>query len=256
MYSKIRKFDVESERNFSSFLQENLYSNLENCSFEVVDDWRRQVSGIDIVLTINGKKINVDEKLAAQYLNTEKSNFVLELVTPEGGKGWFVNDNLQTDIYAFIWGSLNAKKFPIQHNEERTDYFKNFAREDITAAEVMFFEKRLLQSFFSMFGYSADKLYRIALEMRERYSDSNKMEWKYLLDKENRKLFGVKGIVYSPFLEEKPVCIVLCPKFLNNFYLKKFIVSNGSCREIKGDSGRELFWKRHGLAYSYPYKRL
>lgn len=255
MYSKIRKYDVEAERNFSLFLQRNLYPNLANCSFEVVNDKRRQISGIDIILDKNGKKINIDEKLAAQYLNTEKANFVLELITPEGGKGWFLNDNLDTDIYAFIWGSLDSKKFPIQHNEKRTKYFRNFEQKDIRTTEVMFFEKRILRYFFYFFGYTADKLYQMALNMRKKYTFSVRTEWENLLDTNHKKLFGVEGVAYSPLLKERPVCIVLNPKFLNNFYLKKFIISEGSFREIKGDSGREL-WDRYGILYPVPFEKL
>lgn len=209
----LRKYDVSVEKYFANYLQQYLYPRLGVDSFQPVFTRDLQYAGVDVFVENNGKQYAIDEKLAAHYMNTAKDNFVLELVTPKGNKGWFVDDEKQTDIYAFIWGRLNEVKFPVRKDERKTDYFKRMYQEDITGAFVLFVKRKKLLDYFSRHGYSPEFLYRIGLSFRSMPRNKG-VHWKLLCDRKGKQLEGVKGVVYSSYLFECPVNIVLQQRLL------------------------------------------
>ena len=196
----LRKQDTNAEHCFSSYLQKYLYPKLELDSFCRTDFYKDQIGGVDVWLEKHGHCLAVDEKLAAHYLNTKKDNFVLELVTPKGNPGWFLNDDLKTDVYAFIWGRLDEKKFPFQQNERRNDYFKTMKETDITGALVMFIRKSALRNWFAQKGFTSDFLYKSAVSMR-RMPTKKKIRWKTMKDRNGKELYGVKGMALSLYLD-------------------------------------------------------
>lgn len=102
----VREYDEHCEKAMSCFLDKYFYSELENTSFERVDDRERQICGIDIILTTNKQTYNIDEKAAIRYTNGLKT-FALELsFLDRGGKlrnGWLIDDRKINDYYVFVW---------------------------------------------------------------------------------------------------------------------------------------------------------
>ena len=248
MVSVLRKFDVDCEQNFHKFLLNHLYPNMKNIiSFHNAKDKEEQIKGIDISVisgkeNYKGNSYTIDEKLAAHYLNCKKSNFVLELVTPNGGKGWFLNDDLETDIYLFCWGRLGNGTI-IFDNEKRNNLFKNMKYEDIAGVYALFIQKSTIRRFFAYYGLTADILYNIAVDCRKKTPNRcnasfsfNKLHKDYVPResyKWNNYLTYIRDIFCSGGLVERPVVIVIEQPLLFRFAFQKLFVTKDRIFTIK-----------------------
>ena len=119
--------DLEHEKKImSEYMHLYYYSQLYNkdktklSGYERITEKNIQEEGIDVVFVKDGKKYIVDEKAQMDYIYEEKPRptFALELLNSKSGReGWFVNPNLKTEYYMFIWPHANEKPLSIDKIE-------------------------------------------------------------------------------------------------------------------------------------------
>ncbi len=105
--------DLEKENSvMSEFMRVYYYEKLlKRDSSKVVDyqritDVNAQKDGIDVILTVDGRRYIVDEKAQMDYIYREEPlpTFALELLNSASGNiGWLLNPDLKTEYYMFIW---------------------------------------------------------------------------------------------------------------------------------------------------------
>ncbi len=101
------KNDLEKEQKLSVFLDTYYKKHLKHYAFDRVRDLKRQIQGIDLILThnISGNRFLVDEKAQLDYINEDLPTFAFELVYQKDGevkKGWLFDVKKKTEFYALI----------------------------------------------------------------------------------------------------------------------------------------------------------
>jgi hypothetical protein len=106
--SKLRSEDVSLSDQIYNFLDYTFYKT-ETSNFERVVDKDRQVKGIDVIFTYNGKEYKADEKAAVRYRNLTTYALELSFINRrnEVQEGWLVRDDLENDSYVFVWVDKN-----------------------------------------------------------------------------------------------------------------------------------------------------
>ena len=106
--SKLRYEDVSLSDKVYSFLDNTFYKT-ETSKFERVIDKDRQVKGLDVIFTYNGKEYKADEKAAVRYRNLTTYALELSFINRrnEVQEGWLVRDDLENDSYVFVWVDKN-----------------------------------------------------------------------------------------------------------------------------------------------------
>lgn len=102
--------DKRKESLMREFMKLHYYSKLINSDGteikkDFIDDEVRQKQGVDVILYKDQKKYIIDEKAQLDYIyKGPLETFALELLNSSSGNvGWFINDNLETEYYMFIW---------------------------------------------------------------------------------------------------------------------------------------------------------
>ena len=107
------EMDLRNENDImAEFMKRYFYAKLSNKDgtpvkdFKRVTDIKEQKKGIDLTFTQDGIRYVVDEKAQMDYIfNPEPlPTFSLELLNGSSGAlGWFINNDLETEYYMFIW---------------------------------------------------------------------------------------------------------------------------------------------------------
>ena len=197
-----RKSDTRQESVITQFLENRFFSKYGK-PYEIVRDKERQVKGIDVIL--NGKNIDIKAQSSKRYINNPTDTFLLEIsfLNKNGEEmvGWFLNNDLLTDYYAFVW-IIDAT---VNESGGIT------IAEDIHKAEMMFVDKRKLQDYIAT-KYDASSLLQEADRARvvgERVSE-------VLMD-------GIK-FSHTPTLFEKPCNLVVKKSLLNKFSVGHYFI--------------------------------
>jgi len=101
------KSDLEKEQKLSVFLDAYYKKHLKHYAFERVQDLKRQMQGVDLILAHNtsGRRFLIDEKAQLDYINEDLPTFAFELVYQKDGevkKGWLFDTKKKTEFYALI----------------------------------------------------------------------------------------------------------------------------------------------------------
>ncbi len=101
------KSDLQKEQALSSLLNSYYLEHLRYYNFERVLDLKRQLLGIDLILTHITTKATfyVDEKAQLDYVNESLPTFAFELNYHKNGKvkqGWFFDDSKKTHFYSLV----------------------------------------------------------------------------------------------------------------------------------------------------------
>ena len=101
--------DLQKEQHLANLLDSLYKKHLNHYQFQRVYNLKRQLEGIDIVLThrVTKKEFFVDEKAQLDYLNDDLPTFAFELSYQKEGvskKGWLFDSSKKTDFYALITG--------------------------------------------------------------------------------------------------------------------------------------------------------
>lgn len=223
--------DIHAEQCFAELLQKSLYPRLKVDSFCRVKDAALQRKGADVLMRTGVRTWVVDEKLAAHYLNSDKTNFVLELALGNGKPGWFLNDSLYTDIYAFIWGRLDEARFPLTRNEKRTNYYRRMEYEDITKACVQFYQKPKMAAMLNQYGITAEKLLETAKAVS--LAETRTGVFTYRLEKLGLpSVPGVVGMSLNTVFSERPVVLIVDKYFLRKAAFGMYYVYKDGYKQL------------------------
>lgn len=213
-----RKTDSKQEKLFNQFLFDYFFSKINKTS-KLIYDRELQIAGVD--LQFNGVKtgnlLNVDIKAQSskKYLNAPRPTFLLELSSinryGEDFVGWFLNPDLITDYYAFMW----IPKAKVNPNGGIN------SPDDIEEAEVMLVSKHMIKDYISN------------LLSKKGYNDLQSV----IYDMRNNEIERIpldKGINFShtPTLYEKPVNIVVHKNILKKFSIAHYIVTKEKLKKI------------------------
>ena len=161
-YSNLRKTDMSVEQEVAKFLDKSLYQR-KDIFTNVIRNYNEetQFKGQDITFSIpklGFTNIVVDEKAQTDYIGNPRPSFVLELsflnYLGNVQKGWFVDEDNQTDFYLFIW--INKAK--------KTSFVKE---EDIEEIEFCLVNKNKLKFFFENQNYNVQQLIKKSEEIRK-----------------------------------------------------------------------------------------
>lgn len=207
MLVSTRSKDMVSEKAIGDFLHKYFYTKLFN-DCETIEDVDRQVSGIDEVA--DGMLIDNKAMSSPGYINNPSKTFITELLTHsktgEPYLGWFLNNNLKTTHYLFVW-IWNA-------NVPRGAYITN--ENQIKRLEVMLIDRQKLHELINK--HCSDKrLLAVAKDMVARSERSrNISEFGY---------YNCPHFVHSTDLKEKPVNLVNPKWFLSQAAIKHCYVT-------------------------------
>ena len=191
-----RKEDSRLEGIVNRFLEDHLFPEFDNVKY--VTDKETQLKGVDVIIT--SEKLGLDEaktdiKSAVKYSTRYLGTFSLELSflgwRGEERTGWFVNDDLETEYYLFIYP--RSEKY----------YTDMVSKEDIDYIDYYLVKKEDIMGFLLSRGYDKERLVNVVKEMRERYAEAGGD--KLTLDSGSENFH----FTLSGRLAEKPVNIVM-----------------------------------------------
>lgn len=177
------------------YTEENGFSNIKR-----EDGVKAQVSGIDITFDFNGESFLCDEKAAAAYINNPLRTFSLELsfINKAGIEkiGWFVNDDLSTDSYVFVW--IDEGDVIKVGEDKKGEIYALTGIDGIKKLEISFIRKEKIKEYLSSLGWTRDNL----LEKNRRIRENNKEKMGKIT--ENGCKFS-----YSKSLSEKSINVLV-----------------------------------------------
>lgn len=213
-----RKTDSNNEKALGNFLDNHFYSAASEIeSFERVTDKERQWKGIDVISDIGGHEYKIDEKAAFNYADTSLSTFAFELSWMSSGEhreGWFLNSNLETELYAICWLKTIS---PGTYGR-----YPSYRESDFSIVELMLINKRSLKDHLAVeYGWDDDKLVSRDSEIRNAGHRG-----KTLTGSDKFSFF------YTSRLREKPI----------NFLIKKDVLRDAAdgIYEISPDGTRNI----------------
>ena len=101
--------DLQKEQHLAILLDSLYKKHLNHYRFKRISDLKKQLKGIDVILThrVTKKEFLVDEKAQLDYVNDDLPTFAFELSYQKKGalkKGWLFDASKKTDFYALITG--------------------------------------------------------------------------------------------------------------------------------------------------------
>lgn len=177
------------------YTEENGFSNIKR-----EDGVKAQVSGIDITFDFNGESFLCDEKAATAYINNPLRTFSLELsfINKAGTEkiGWFVNDDLRTDSYVFVW--VDEGDVIKAGEDKKGEIYALTGIDGIKKIEISFIRKEKIKEYLSSLGWTRDNL----LEKNRRIRENSKEKMGKIT--ENGCKFS-----YSKSLSEKSINVLV-----------------------------------------------
>ena len=190
-----RGFDTKQEHIVNKFLETEFFAKLGK-PYEMVYDFDRQIKGIDVV--VGGKNIDIKAQSSPRYINNPTDTYILELqFLNKYGKemdGWFLNDDLETDFYAFVW-------IPVATTNVDGSLTSPY---DIKETYLMVVDKNRMKDYI-LSRHPKESLKEMCRKARKRDERVS-----YYIDD------GLK-FSFSPKLAEKPCNIVASRGFLKKF---------------------------------------
>ena len=128
--------DLKKEQQLTALLNTYYHKHLNHYSFERIQDKKRQLEGIDLILTHKetGLSYLVDEKAQLDYINEDLPTFAFELSYKKARiikKGWFFDKTKKTEFYSLITGiysdapsTYTSCKITIVNRNKLIDFLK------------------------------------------------------------------------------------------------------------------------------------
>ena len=216
--------DIKKEGLMRSFMRLYYYSKLLNSDgtsvqVDYVEDKNRQVKGADVIYIRDEKKYVIDEKAQMDYIRNPKGplpSFALELLNSSSGKqGWFINDDLETGYYMFIWPHADSILKSVNNIE--------YAMYDLV-------EKQQLKKYISTNFPSGERLKHYAMELSKEklegaYEEDNRLKFKKAPFNQSVYLVYTKEpTIDKDGKKEKPVNLVVKKHILDKMAEEKGVL--------------------------------
>lgn len=217
---EVRNNDEAFEKLLAAWLDSHLYDKWKRMAspkgevfdFERIHNCEEQIRGTDVVLVCrnaqNKYKIHIDEKAAAHYINSDLPTFVLEVSFLNRNNteqiGWLFRNDLDTNLYYFMWIYVDESKFPYKYpkgrKKQKTQYFREVQLTDIKVVQIVSVERTKLHEYLENQGITLQSSLKIAEEMR-----TNERPF---------EIYNDVKFVASFALPEQPVNIIIERKIL------------------------------------------
>lgn len=152
-----RVLDINQEKIVNTFVIKYFFNKVFT-QVEEIKDKKRQCDGIDVI--VDNVNVDIKAQSSKNYINNPRPTFILELSCLNRQKeemlGWFINPEVKTDLYAFVW---IPKAFV--HNGVIPSI------DSIEEIEIMLVDKHKLKSYINAF-YTDDSLLELSTYMRSR----------------------------------------------------------------------------------------
>jgi len=213
MTESLRPSDAVAEKAIASFLDMYCYPSRVT-EFKRYDDRESQLQGKDVSFSYGGRRLVVDEKAQAHYVNRNLPTFAFEIdfIDAGGGAhdGWLFNADLPTECYLLIWPYATKPGIT--------------SEEDIVHVDCLLVSRVAVKSLLMSVGYDEARCRAVALAMRR-----DDVRGKYDIGQEDFYFF------LSDRLAERPVNIVIRKNVLASLAIASWNVMRPS---IKGGSQR------------------
>lgn len=196
--------DLNQEQIPSKYL-DNIYSE-KKIEYKRIFDLNMQHQGIDVIMTIDSKEYNIDEKAQLHYIGSDLPTFTFELSYLKNNlnkEGWLFDEHKLTQYYFLITGVFLKKGKTILSTPD-----------DIEKIKITSVNRQKLIDFLESKGLSKGKLLKYDSDIRE-----SKIFGKNELAELNEKTEGL--IYYTNHLSEKPINLQLRLKVLLDKELAK-----------------------------------
>lgn len=205
-----RKSDNTQEDFVNSFIEKYFFNKLFGTDYERVYDKKRQCDGIDFI--VNDNNADVKAQSSKRYINNPRDTFLLEIISYDRNgnnmTGWFINENLKTDYYIFVW--IPTADVDISG--------KLSSSESIQCAEIMIVDKQNLKSYVNSF-----------------VTDSAMVETANMMRNTSIHRINVSKEIhftYTDTLFEKPVNLIVSKNILKRFSTLHCMVKKDSIEKI------------------------
>jgi hypothetical protein len=203
-----RREDTRLEGIVNEFLDCYFFKDFDEVKW--VSDKETQLKGIDIFLTDEEHNLDVakvDIKSAVKYSNRYLGTFSLELSFlgwhGEERTGWFVNNNLETEYYLFLYP--RSEKY----------YTEMVSKDDIDYIDYYLVKKEDIMKFLISRGYDKERLLDVVKDMRD---ECIKGGWDKLTRESGSENFH---FTLSGRLAEQPVNIVMSRQVYDRYATMK-----------------------------------
>jgi hypothetical protein len=196
--------DLNQEQILSKYL-DNIYSE-KKIEYKRIFDLNMQHQGIDVIMTIDSKEYNIDEKAQLHYIGSDLPTFTFELSYLKNNlnkEGWLFDEHKLTQYYFLITGIFLKKGKTILSTSD-----------DIEKIKITSVNRQKLIDFLESKGLHKEKLLKYDSDIRE-----SKTFGKNELAELNEKTEGL--IYYTNHLSEKPINLQIRLKFLLDKELAK-----------------------------------
>jgi hypothetical protein len=196
--------DLNQEQILSKYL-DNIYSE-KKIEYKRIFDLNMQHQGIDVIMTIDSKEYNIDEKAQLHYIGSDLPTFTFELSYLKNNlnkEGWLFDEHKLTQYYFLKKGIFLKKGKTILSTPD-----------DIEKIKITSVNRQKLIDFLESKGLSKGKLLKYDSDIRE-----SKTFGKNELVELNEKTEGL--IYYTNHLSEKPINLQLRLKVLLDKELAK-----------------------------------
>jgi len=177
-------------------------------NFKRIDDFDKQLQGIDLILYHDSNEYFVDEKAQLDYINSDLPTFTFEFSFLKNNvlkKGWLFDNSKCTDYYFLITGIF------LKDGKNKLE-----SPEDIDKLKITSVDRQKLIEHLSSVNLSKDKLLKYASDIRKTNSFYKNSIPELKPNKE--------GLIYfTKHKSEKPINLQLRLQYLiDNDIAKKF----------------------------------
>ena len=219
---KQKQTDISVEKEISSFLDENLYSDRRFVkNYKRYNDVENQILGKDVKATFK-KGLNqsynlvnclIDEKCQTHYINANlpQNGFELSFLDQNNQmqKGWLLDESLKTTHYLIIW--------PFSRNEDREwskEDLAYFDKSNIGKLDCLLLKKSDILDFLANWGFNKEDLIQKNKYIRNSAENKNPIYTNYSFIR----------FYYSYYFPEKPITVSIRKEQLKRISIARFLV--------------------------------
>ena len=228
-----RKIDMNAENALAKFMDESLYSKMQDkhgrIKYQRVNDYQKQMEGIDVIIESEGEIFYIDEKASLYYSNMMIPTFAFEIDSIQRKadvpvEGWLVKDQLKTNYYMLIWPNIRCQMNQQTRVCERVS-LSEIKMSDFTIVEAMLIKKQRILDYLESYDWTKRRMLAYAREMRKECDTSERPKREDI----NKDCY----FYYTSDRAEKPINIVIKKGVLRLMAEANYFISKENYASIK-----------------------